>query len=67
MHLWSIVVALAAVVTEAADPSPIGATVNAEGVTEIFGNSFGRPGFNATYDYIVSELFNFLFFFVWHC
>ncbi|KAL9127724.1 MAG: hypothetical protein Q9217_003454 [Psora testacea] len=37
---------------EAIDPSPIGATIN-EGVTEIFGNSFGQPGFNATYDYII--------------
>jgi choline dehydrogenase len=31
----------------------VGAFVNAQGVTEIFGNSFGQPGVNATYDYIV--------------
>lgn len=31
----------------------VGATVN-NGVTDIFGNHFGRPGRNATYDYVVS-------------
>ncbi|KAF2726644.1 oxidoreductase [Polyplosphaeria fusca] len=31
----------------------IGASVGADGVTDIFGNHFGQPGVNATYDYIV--------------
>ncbi|KAL8911257.1 MAG: hypothetical protein Q9171_003555 [Xanthocarpia ochracea] len=49
MFLFSLAIALAASGAEAA----LGATVNARGVLEILGNSFGRPGFNATYDYII--------------
>ncbi|KAK2060031.1 oxidoreductase [Colletotrichum caudatum] len=37
----------------AATSETIGAKINDEGVTEIFGNSFGMPGTNATYDYVV--------------
>ena len=52
MFLFSLaIIALAAAGAEAA----LGATVNARGVLEILGNSFGRPGFNATYDYIVCD------------
>ena len=56
MLLWSLIVALVAAGAEADDAPTIGATINTKGVTEIFGNSFGRPGFNDTYDYIVSNL-----------
>lgn len=42
-------VILAAAIAEAA----LGASLNADGVLGILGNSFGRPGFNATFDYIV--------------
>ncbi|KAK8102455.1 choline dehydrogenase [Apiospora sp. TS-2023a] len=31
----------------------IGAAVDAEGVTHLYGNSFGHPGYNETYDYVV--------------
>ncbi|MCJ1356957.1 MAG: hypothetical protein MMC33_006953 [Icmadophila ericetorum] len=53
MLLWSLIVALVAAGAEADDAPTIGATINTKGVTEIFGNSFGRPGFNDTYDYII--------------
>ncbi|KAL8861945.1 MAG: hypothetical protein Q9178_001815 [Gyalolechia marmorata] len=49
MFLFFLAIALAAAGAEAA----LGAAVNARGVLEILGNSFGRPGFNATYDYII--------------
>ena len=52
MLLWSIFILLVAARAEAA----LGAKVNAQGVLNILGNSFGRPGFNATYDYIISDL-----------
>ncbi|KAI4102237.1 MAG: hypothetical protein LQ339_004762 [Xanthoria mediterranea] len=42
-------VILAAAIAEAA----LGASLNADGVLGILGNSFGRPGFNATFDYII--------------
>lgn len=32
----------------------VGAQVGADGITNLFGNSFGLPGTNATYDYIVN-------------
>lgn len=32
----------------------IGATIDSQGVTRLYGNSFGCPGYNVTYDYIVS-------------
>ncbi|RDW80306.1 versicolorin B synthase [Coleophoma cylindrospora] len=31
----------------------IGASIDAQGVTQLYGNSFGRPGYNETYDYVV--------------
>ncbi|KAK2772272.1 hypothetical protein CKAH01_13975 [Colletotrichum kahawae] len=31
----------------------IGATIDSQGVTRLYGNSFGRPGYNVTYDYII--------------
>ncbi|KAF2710682.1 GMC oxidoreductase [Pleomassaria siparia CBS 279.74] len=31
----------------------VGASVGSDGVSDIFGNHFGQPGVNATYDYIV--------------
>ena len=31
------------------------ATITKDGITKIYGNSFGIPGANATYDYVVSE------------
>ncbi|KAH7311400.1 oxidoreductase [Stachybotrys elegans] len=48
-------VVLAAAATTLASPNggSIGAGVNGAGVTELFGNSFGVPGVNQTYDYIV--------------
>ncbi|KAI9164132.1 oxidoreductase [Paramyrothecium foliicola] len=46
------VLAMAAVAL-AADSESIGAQVNQEGITELFGNSFGVPGLNVSYDYIV--------------
>ncbi|KAI0157182.1 oxidoreductase [Hypoxylon sp. FL1284] len=30
-----------------------GATVNKQGVTELYGNKFGRPGYNDTFDYVI--------------
>lgn len=45
---------VAAFAASRAAADTIGAAKSAQGVTEIFGNSFGRPGKNATYDYIVS-------------
>lgn len=41
----------AAIAAEASET--VGASINAKGVTEIFGNHFGMPGVNATYDYVV--------------
>lgn len=32
----------------------VGAQVSTGGITKLFGNSFGLPGTNATYDYIVN-------------
>lgn len=32
----------------------IGATVDSKGVTHLCGNSFGHPGYNETYDYVMS-------------
>jgi len=55
MLLWSLIVALAT----AGVGASLGATVNAKGVLEILGNSFGRPGFNTTFDYIVSNAHSF--------
>ena len=55
MLFCCLVFALAIAGAEADDSPTVGATVNAGGVTEIFGNSFGRPGWNVTYDYIVSN------------
>ncbi|KAM0800662.1 hypothetical protein BDR22DRAFT_963041 [Usnea florida] len=49
MLLGSIFILLVAAGAEAA----LGAKVNAQGVLSILGNSFGRPGFNATYDYVI--------------
>ena len=51
---WTLVVA-ASVAVKAAEDGTIGAFVDAKGITELFGNSFGRPGYNDTYDYIVSS------------
>ncbi|RYP63231.1 hypothetical protein DL769_007038 [Monosporascus sp. CRB-8-3] len=42
---------LLAAVASAADT--VGATIDENGVTQIFGNSFGRAGRNETYDYVV--------------
>lgn len=39
--------------TTAAAAETVGAKINAQGVTEIFGNHFGMPGVNATYDYVI--------------
>jgi choline dehydrogenase len=47
-------VVAAAVAVTADDASTVGATVTDQGVTKIYGDSFGRPGYNDTYDYIVS-------------
>ena len=35
--------------------STIGASINSDGVTELFGDSFGEPGAAAEYDYVVSR------------
>lgn len=45
---------LAAFGAAVAATPPIGVTSNG-GRTQIFGNSFGVPGVNATYDYIVRD------------
>jgi hypothetical protein len=42
----------AAVAVNAADET-IGASIKG-GVTTLYGNSFGHPGYNSTYDYVVS-------------
>jgi hypothetical protein len=34
----------------------LGTGKDRNGVTQIFGNSFGEPGVNATYDYIVCSI-----------
>lgn len=54
MSLWLLALCLA--VVRAQDSETTGARINAEGVTEIFGSSFGRPGLNLTFDYIVGVL-----------
>lgn len=41
-----------AVAVHAVDDT-IGAWIDGQGVTRLYGNSFGRPGFNDTYDYVV--------------
>lgn len=54
MTRWDLFAVALAVTAAAAqdDPSPIGAQLSG-GVLQIFGNSFGRPGFNDTFDYVV--------------
>ncbi|KAK1580092.1 oxidoreductase [Colletotrichum navitas] len=46
-------IAALTVFAAAAASETIGAKINDAEVTEIFGNSFGMPGTNATYDYVV--------------
>ena len=53
IHPWALIAAAAAV--KAASDGTVGAFVDARGVTHIYGNSFGQPGYNDTYDYIVSS------------
>lgn len=48
-NIIGVVIALVRVAS-----ATIGASVNSQGITDIFGNHFGRPGRNATYDYVVS-------------
>ena len=55
MLLCSLLLALAIAGAGAQDPATVGAILGPGGITEIFGNHFGRPGFNVTYDYIVSN------------
>lgn len=42
--------------SQTSDPPTIGAFIDKQGITRIYGDSFGRPGYNDTYDYIVSCL-----------
>ncbi|KAL2807727.1 hypothetical protein BJX63DRAFT_61587 [Aspergillus granulosus] len=49
--LW--ILAAAVVAVTAASDETIGAWVDDNGVTHIYGNSFGRPGYNDSYDYII--------------
>ncbi|ROT41098.1 alcohol oxidase [Sodiomyces alkalinus F11] len=49
----SITAAVAAAACAKAQPPTVGAFVDADGITRIYGNSFGRPGYHATYDYII--------------
>ncbi|ORY03483.1 hypothetical protein BCR34DRAFT_591563 [Clohesyomyces aquaticus] len=54
MHIRTLILATAtAVVGATNDDGPIGAYVDGNGVTHIYGNSFGRPGYNDTFDYII--------------
>jgi choline dehydrogenase len=55
ISLGYTLLATAAAVHAAAEDDTIGASVQ-NGVTELYGNSFGRPGYNVTYDYVVSML-----------
>lgn len=54
--MWSLLNVAAwvavAVVQTAADRT-VGAFVDGHGITHLYGNSFGRPGYNETYDYII--------------
>ncbi|KAK2057591.1 alcohol oxidase [Colletotrichum caudatum] len=51
------VAAASASASAAADAPPedetLGARIDSQGFTRLYGNSFGRPGYNATYDYII--------------
>ncbi|XXH00675.1 hypothetical protein Hte_007025 [Hypoxylon texense] len=49
---WILLIAGAAV-AQGQGPPTVGASINSQGVTEIYGNKFGRPGYNDTYDYII--------------
>ncbi|KAJ5253842.1 hypothetical protein N7524_011022 [Penicillium chrysogenum] len=55
VRLWAWTAAILVTVQAASDTQQdtIGAFVDAQGVTHIYGNSFGRPGYNETYDYII--------------
>jgi hypothetical protein len=59
VRLWAWTAAILATVQAASDTQEdtTGAFVDGQGVTHIYGNSFGRPGYNETYDYIVSLQF----------
>ncbi|KAK2039670.1 oxidoreductase [Colletotrichum somersetense] len=52
-----VLVAVAAAAASAAADAPedetLGARIDSQGFTRLYGNSFGRPGYNATYDYII--------------
>jgi len=54
---WKLVAAFAAIKAAAAPTNKgptFGAWIDDEGITNLYGNSFGRPGYNETFDYIVS-------------
>ncbi|KAJ5219501.1 hypothetical protein N7468_008705 [Penicillium chermesinum] len=55
VRLWAWTAAILATVQAVSDTQQdtVGVFVDAQGVTHIYGNSFGRPGYNETYDYIV--------------
>lgn len=55
MHGYALTLVAAATVVKAAQDFTIGASVDG-GKTRLFGNSFGRPGYNDTYDYVVSSI-----------
>jgi choline dehydrogenase len=38
----------------AASDATDGVSIDQQGVLKLYGNSFGRPGYNETFDYIVS-------------
>jgi choline dehydrogenase len=45
------IVAMSTMIAAAA--GDLSATISSQGITEIFGNSFGMPGVDATYDYVI--------------
>jgi len=53
---WKLVAAFAAIKAAAAPTNKgptFGAWIDDEGITNLYGNSFGRPGYNETFDYII--------------
>lgn len=54
MHLYTLLAALSvAKVALCQTSSTTGASIDEDGILRLFGNSFGRPGYEDEYDYIV--------------
>ena len=53
IQLWASLIGVAAAVKAASGDPLVGAFIDAQGVTHLYGNSFGRPGYNDTYDYVI--------------